>query len=153
VIPSADEVIRRLELQPHPVEGGWFRETYRSPHSSAIHFLLKAGQVSELHLLPTDELWHFHMGCTIRMLQLWPDGTGRTVTIGANVALGESPQVVVPGGVWQGSRLEAEHGFSLVSCTMSPPFEYAGYRNASRAELTARWPAFADEIARLTPRG
>lgn len=149
---NADEVIHRLQLQPHPVEGGYFRETYRSPHSSAIFFLLKAGQVSELHMLPTDELWHFHMGCAIRMLQLWPDGTGRVVKIGPDVSSGESPQVAVPGGVWQGARLEAEYGYALVSCTMAPPFEYSGYCNASRAELSAKWPAWSEEIAKLTPR-
>ncbi|MFO0806774.1 MAG: cupin domain-containing protein [Gemmataceae bacterium] len=153
ILPSADDVIHRLGLQPHPVEGGHFRETYRSPHSSAIYFLLKPGQVSELHVLPTDEVWHFHIGGVICMLQLLPDGSGRTVQIGANVLLGEEPQVVVPGGVWQGSRLEAEQGFALVSCTMAPPFEYSGYRNASRAELCTKWPAWAEEIARLTPRG
>lgn len=138
MLPSADDVIHRLGLEPHPVEGGFFRETYRSPHSSAIYFLLKPGQVSELHVLPTDEVWHFHLGGVIRMLQLLPDGTGRTVRIGANVLLGEEPQVVVPGGVWQGSRLEAEQGFALVSCTMAPPFEYSGYRNASRGGVVRK---------------
>ena len=145
---TADEVIRRLDLQPHPVEGGFFRETYRSPHSSAIYFLLKPGHVSELHVLPTDEVYHFYLGSPLRMLQLWPDGSGKEVLIGP-----DQPQLVVPGGVWQGSRLDSDTGFALVGCTMAPPFEYAGYRNANRAELTARWPAFAEQIAQLTPRG
>jgi predicted cupin superfamily sugar epimerase len=145
---NADDVIHRLNLQPHPVEGGFFRETYRSAHSSAIYFLLKPGHVSEMHVLPTDEIWHFHLGEPIHMLQLWPDGTGREVLIGP-----DEPQVVVPGGVWQGSRLSMETGFALVSCTMAPPFEYSGYCNAPRAELIAKWPPFADRIAELTPRG
>lgn len=150
---TADEVIRRLGLEPHPVEGGYFRETYRSAHSSAIYYLLKPGHVSEMHLLPTDEVYHFYLGSAIRMLQLWPDGSGKEVLIGPNIAAGEVPQLVVPGGVWQGSRLAADTGFALVGCTMAPPFEYNGYRNASRAELSAKWPAFAEQIAGLTRRG
>jgi len=150
---AADDVIHELDLQPHPVEGGFFRETYRSPHSSAIYFLLKPGHVSELHVLPTDEVYHFYLGTAIRMLQLWPDGSGRELLIGPDLAAGHVPQLVVPGGVWQGSRLASDTGFALVGCTMAPPFEYSGYRNATRAELCAKWPAFTERIATLTPRG
>ena len=149
---TADEIIRRLELQPHPVEGGFFRETYRSPLSTAIYYLLKPGHVSELHVLPSDEVYHFYLGSPLRMLQLWPDGGGREVLIGSDVAAGHLPQLVVPAGVWQGSRLEAD-GFELVGCTMAPGFDYSGYRNATGVELTAKWPAFAAQIAELTPRG
>ena len=149
---TADDVIRLLELQPHPVEGGYFRETYRSPHSSAIYFLLKPGHVSELHVLPGDEVYHFYLGSPIRMLQLWPDGSGKELLIGPDLAAGEVVQLVVPAGVWQGSRLVGEEGFALVGCTMAPGFEYTGYRSATRAELCAKWPAFVDRIAQLTPR-
>ena len=150
---TADDVIRLLGLQPHPVEGGFFRETYRSTVSTAIYYLLKPGHVSELHVLPGDEVYHFYLGSPVRMLQLWPDGTGKEVTLGPDLAAGQVPQLVVPGGVWQGSRLAADTGFALVGCTMAPGFDYAGYRSASRAELTAMWPAFAEQIAMLTPRG
>jgi predicted cupin superfamily sugar epimerase len=166
---TADDVIRLLQLQPHPVEGGFFRETYRSAAglpaaavpahggpravSTAIYYLLKPGHVSELHVLPGDEVFHFYLGAPVRMLQLWPDGTGKEVVLGPDVAAGQAPQVVVPGGVWQGTRLVGGDGFALLGCTVAPGFDYADYRGASRAELTAGWPAFADEIARLTPRG
>ncbi|HXD89099.1 MAG TPA: cupin domain-containing protein [Urbifossiella sp.] len=151
-MPTADDIIRRFQLQPHPVEGGYFRETYRSPHSTAIYYLLKPGHVSELHVLPSDEVYHFYLGSPLRMLQLWPDGSGREVLIGSDLAAGHVPQLVVPAGVWQGSRLDGD-GFALVGCTMAPAFDYSGYRNAPRAELTAKWPAFAAQIAELTPRG
>jgi uncharacterized protein len=150
---TADEVIRLLNLQPHPVESGFFRETYRSEQSTAIYFLLKPGQVSELHLLPGDEIYHFYLGSPVRMLQLLPDGAGREVLLGPDLAVGQSVQLTVPGGVWQGSRLAADSGFALLGCTMAPGFEYSGYRNAARAELKAKWPAFAQEIEKLTPRG
>lgn len=166
---TAGDVIRLLDLQPHPVEGGFFRETYRSgatlpasalpdhagprAASTAIYYLLKPGHVSELHVLPGDEVFHFYLGSPVRMLQLWPDGTGREVVIGPDLTAGQSPQVVVPGGVWQGTRLVEGGAFALLGCTVAPGFDYADYRGASRAELVAKWPAFAEEIERLTPRG
>lgn len=161
---TADDVIRRLALQPHPVEGGFFRETYRSAAtlpahggsrsvSTAIYYLLKPGHVSELHVLPGDEVFHFYLGEPVRMLQLWPDGSGKEVILGSDIAAGQIPQVVVPGGVWQGTRMVGETGFALLGCTVAPGFDYDDYRGGSRAELTAKWPAFAAEITRLTPRG
>ena len=166
---TADDVIRLLGLRPHPVEGGFFRETYRAagtlPHavlpdhagpravSTAIYYLLKPGHVSELHVLPGDEVFHFYLGEPVRMLQLWPDGTGKEVVLGADIAAGQVPQLVVPAGVWQGTRLVGDTGFALLGCTVAPGFDYADYRSTTRAELAAKWPAFADRIAELTPRG
>ncbi|MFO0797416.1 MAG: cupin domain-containing protein [Gemmataceae bacterium] len=161
---TAADVIRVLDLQPHPVEGGYFRETYRSAAtipahggtravSTAIYYLLKPGHVSELHVLPGEEVFHFYLGAPVRMLQLWPDGSGREVVLGPDLSAGQVPQLVVPGGVWQGTRLVGDDGFALLGCTVAPGFDYADYRGASRTELTAKWPAFAEEIARLTPRG
>jgi len=166
---TADDVIRALNLQPHPVEGGFFRETYRTTAtlpasvlpshsgarsvSTAIYYLLKPGHVSELHVLPGDEVFHFYLGSPVRMLQLWPDGSGKEVVLGSDIVAGQVPQLVVPGGVWQGTRLVGDTGFALLGCTVAPGFDYADYRNASRAELVAKWPAFTDEITRLTPRG
>jgi uncharacterized protein len=166
---NADDVIRMLNLQPHPVEGGFFRETYRSagtipasalPHhpadrsvSTCIYYLLKPGHVSELHTLPGDEVFHFYLGSPVRMLQLHPDGTGREVVLGSDVLDGQLPQLVVPAGVWQGTKLIHDHGFALLGATMAPGFEYADYVSAPRAELTAKWPAWSAHIAELTPKG
>lgn len=165
---TADDVIRLLQLQPHPVEGGFFRETYRSTTtlpasalpahgaprsvSTAIYYLLKPGHVSELHVLPGDEVFHFYLGSPVKMLQLWPDGSGKEVLLGSDMASGQVPQLVVPGGVWQGTRLLGD-GFALLGCTVAPGFDYADYTGGSRAELVAKWHAFAAEITRLTPRG
>ena len=89
----------------------------------------------------------------VRVLKLWPDGTGRVVVLGNDLAEGQVPQLLVPAGVWQGSRLMDETGFALLGCTVAPGFDYADYTGGGREALTAKWPAFADEIARLTPRG
>jgi predicted cupin superfamily sugar epimerase len=166
---TADDVIRLLQLEPHPTEGGYFRETYRSvlqlppsilpAHSgsrslsTAIYYLLRPGQVSELHLLPSDEIFHFYLGQPVSMLQLHPDGSGREIILGQDLNAGQLPQVVVPAGVWQGSRLLADSGFALLGCTVAPGFDYADYRRGSRAELIQRWPAFAQAITLLTPHG
>jgi uncharacterized protein len=167
-MPTADELIARLNLQPHPKEGGYFRETYRSAEtfpasslperyggdrsaSTAIYYLLTPPTFSALHRLKTDEVFHFYLGSPVRMLQLFPDGTGRTVVLGPDLLAGQQVQVVVPAGVWQGSLLEPGGNFALLGCTVAPGFDYADYEAASRAELLQRYPEHAELIRRLTP--
>jgi predicted cupin superfamily sugar epimerase len=158
---TADDVVRLLDLTPHPVEGGYFRETWRSRDAvrdravgTAIYYLLSGAAVSEMHRLPGDEVFHFYLGDPVRQLHLYPDGTGREFVLGADLAAGQVPQLVVPGGAWQGAhRLDGPHGFALLGATMAPGFDYADYATGPRTELSAKWPAFAELIARLTPRG
>jgi uncharacterized protein len=159
---TADDVIEHLKLQPHPVEGGFFRETYRSAESldrggdrrsisTAIYYLLTPKTVSALHNLPGDEVFHFYAGDPVRMLQLWPDGTTRTLVLGIDLKAGQVPQFVVPGGVWQGSVLIEGGSWALLGATMAPGFDYADYVSGNRAELAARYPGEARMIERLTP--
>lgn len=155
---TAEEVIARLELQPHPVEGGYFRETYRSSSaigdrsvSTAIYYLLTPKTVSALHRLPGDEVFHFYLGDPVQMLQLWPDGSTRKLLLGTDLIRGQVPQLVVPGGVWQGSVLLDGGKFALLGATMAPGFDYADYESGQREQLTAKWPGEASLIERLTP--
>jgi predicted cupin superfamily sugar epimerase len=165
-MPTADELIRHLGLTPHPKEGGFFRETYRAAETStalppryvgprsastAIYYLLTPTTYSAIHRLQTDEIFHFYLGDPIRMLQLDPDGTGRTVVLGPDVLAGQQLQVVVPRGIWQGSCLEPGGKFALLGCTVAPGFEYIDYEGGERAPLLAQYPAFADMIRCLTP--
>ena len=153
-MPTAEELIALLQLKPHPREGGHFRETYRSadllPHTAvpahygaprhaatAIYYLLTPGACSALHRLASDEIFHFYLGGPVRMLQLFPNGQGREIILGPDLLAGQSPQVVVPRGVWQGSALESGVDFALLGCTVAPGFEYADYEHANRAELLA----------------
>jgi predicted cupin superfamily sugar epimerase len=156
---TASEVIATLDLRPLPREGGYYRETYRSaePHPArqrslctAIYYLLTADTFSALHRLPSDEIFHFHAGDPALMLQLWPDGTGRIVTIGPDVRSGQQPQVIVPAGVWQGTWLPFGGTFALLGTTMAPGFDFADYEAGDRAILTPAYPTFAELIARLT---
>ncbi len=161
---TADDVIRLLRLQPHPVEGGFFRETWRSADTlpvrglsrsvgTAIYYLLKPGALSEMHRLPGDEVFHVYLGGPVRMLRLRPDGGGDEPTLGHDLEAGAVPQLVVTGGVWQGCSLVGDAPFALLGATMAPGFDYADYETGKRAELVAGWPAFAARIAELTPRG
>jgi predicted cupin superfamily sugar epimerase len=169
-MPTADELIALLGLRPHPREGGHFRETYRAdeqlpaaalparygaPRSAgtAIYYLLRPGTCSALHRLASDEIFHFYLGDPVRMLQLPPGQPGREVVLGPDLLRGQSPQVVVPRGVWQGSVLEPGGAFALLGCTVAPGFDYADYEHGSRAELLRQYPAFADLITRLTTEG
>lgn len=165
---SAEDVKQILNLKPHPREGGWFSRTYESGEmlapavfadnrytaerhtGTAIYYLLEPDTFSEMHLLQSDELFHFYAGDAVEMLQLLPSGEAVTVTIGADLRAGERPQVLVPRGIWQGSRLAAGGRWALLGCTVVPGFDFDDYRSASRAELIAQWPACAAAITALT---
>jgi predicted cupin superfamily sugar epimerase len=165
---TADEVIAALKLEPHPIEGGYFRETYRSSAylpqsvlpwnagprslSTAIYYLLTPQTVSAMHRLPTDEVFHFYLGDPVRMLQLWPDGKSQTLILGNAIDKGHLLQTVVPGGVWQGSFLLASGNFALLGATMAPGFDYADYQSGDRDELERVWPDEAELIKKLTPQ-
>jgi hypothetical protein len=165
-IPTVEELIVLFDLQPLPREGGYYRETYRAADhlsagalpsrygrdkaaGTAIYYLLTPATFSALHRLPTDEVYHFYLGGPVEMLLL-ADRRGRTVLLGPDVLAGQQPQVVVPHGVWQGSRLIGVAPFALLGTTMAPAFDFADYEAGERAVLTAQYPAFADLIRHLT---
>jgi predicted cupin superfamily sugar epimerase len=157
-----------LGLVPHPREGGFYIRTYQSGEllpctafadgrysgsrhtATAIYYLLEPGTFSEMHSLCSDELFHFYLGDPVEMLQLHAGGSGSVIRIGNRLALGERPQVTVPRGTIQGSRLVPGGAWALLGCTVSPGFEFADYQNPTREELCSGWPAFAEFIRQLT---
>lgn len=158
---TADQIKGLLKLEPHPREGGFFRQTYLSsvryqapqgerPVGTAIYYLLETGSFSEMHLLSSDEVFHFYMGDPVEMLQLRPDGSSTVIPLGQDLAAGQHVQVIVPAGVWQGTRLIGEGKMALLGCTVSPGFDYGDYRSGSYAELSARWPSEDERIKALT---
>lgn len=158
---TAELLITALELKPLPLEGGFFRETYRSADrleqdgrdralATAIHYLLTPDTFSALHRLPADEIFHFYLGSPVEMLQLHPDGTGRVLTLGPDLLAGQSPQVIVPRGVWQGSRLAPGGTFALLGTTMAPGFDFADYEAGDGPTLAGRYPEFRARIEQLT---
>ncbi len=129
---EADTLIALLQLAPHP-EGGHYRETFRDGegrgHSSAIHFLLKAGEVSWWHRIDAAEVWHFHRGAPIE-LSIAENGVVTKRRLGAAMEQGEQPQIVVPPGAWQMARSLGD--YTLVGCTVAPGFEFATFELAAR---------------------
>jgi hypothetical protein len=168
-VPTAQELIERLNLEPLPIEGGFFRQTYVSaetippsalperyrgdkPFSTAIYYLLTsdADSFSAMHRLPTDEVYHFYLGDPVEMLLLFPDGSGRRVVLGQDIAAGQHVQFLAPAGAWQGSRLIAGGHFALMGTTMAPGFDPTDFVSGRRAELVARYPNHANVIRALT---
>lgn len=158
---TAAEIKTLLKLEPHPMEGGHFRQTYVSaekvqlecgkrPMGTAIYYLLDEGSFSEMHMLRSDEVFHFYLGDPVEMLQLYPDGRSAIFVLGPDLAAGQCVQLVVPAGVWQGSRLLQGGKTALLGCTVSPGFDYADYRGGSYEELAERWPARSETIRALT---
>jgi uncharacterized protein len=164
---SPEELKTILKLEPHPVEGGFFRRTYTSALTmetergkraagTAIYYLLEPGTFSEMHRLTSDEIFHFYLGDPVEMLQLHPDGRSALFTLGPDIAGGQHVQLTVPAGVWQGTRLlddsKAGGKMALLGCTVTPGFEFADYTSGSYDELAAEWPAEAERIKSLTRR-
>ena len=132
---EASAVISLLDLEPHP-EGGHFREVYRDPatdaagrsRSTAIYFLLAAGEVSHWHRVDAAEVWHFYAGGPLA-LTLSPNGhDAEAHRLGPNLPAGERPQVVVPAGWWQAA--ETLGRWTLVGCTVAPGFDFSGFELA-----------------------
>lgn len=145
---SAEDVAALFGLQPLPREGGRWSQTHLDANGSAIHYLLAEGERSHLHLLPGPEVYFFHAGAPLDLLLLQPDGSGHRVLLGPDPDAGHRTQLLVPGGVWQGSTTAGR--WSLVGTAMAPPFAEADYRHGNRAELVAGWPAHAARIIELT---
>ncbi len=129
---DARALIEALALAPHP-EGGWYRETWRAEApaggrgtATAILFLLEAGQRSHWHRVDAAELWLFHAGSALHLEQAETDeGPVAAVRLGPDVLAGERPQQLIPGGHWQAAA--ADRGWALVSCIVSPAFDFAGF--------------------------
>ena len=132
----ARALIARHGLAPHP-EGGWYRETWRADApdgaratATAILFLLEDGQRSHWHRVDATELWLFHAGSALRLrTAAGDDGPVREVRLGPDVLAGEVVQARIEPGEWQAAT--ADRGWALVSCVVSPGFEFAGFTLAA----------------------
>ena len=132
---GAQAIIDQLGLLPHP-EGGWYRETWRAEagegeraSATAIYFLLENGQRSHWHRVDAAELWLWHAGSPLVVSTAAEDaGPVADIRLGPDVIAGEAPQHLIPPGHWQAT--EASYGWALVSCIVSPAFDFAGFELA-----------------------
>ena len=141
--------IEELQLAKHP-EGGYYRETYRDTRqiegracSTAIYFLLPAGEVSVFHRIKSDEVWHFYAGDELTIHMIDEAGNYSTMIVGPSAF-----QAVVPAGNWFGASVAT--GFALVGCTVAPGFDFADFEMGERAELLRQFPQHRRIIERLT---
>ena len=139
------ELVDTFKMNSHP-EGGWYKETYRSPinvsfvkdgttyersASTAILFLISSSSVSRLHRLKSDELWHFHSGDALTVVEMDEDTREvKKTRVGPNITNGEVFQYAVPAGKWFGSYSDGD--WSLVGCTVSPGFDFCDFELARK---------------------
>lgn len=165
---TAEEVIKVLDLKPLPDEGGYFRETYRSelidapatifgidskePRviSTAIYYLVTPNSFSALHRIQSDEVFHFYSGDPVEMIQIDDQGNLTRYLLGPDIFSGQSPQVVVRRGVWQGIRPKKGNSWSLMGTTVSPGFEFQDFELGDREEMIREFPQHKNDILRFT---
>lgn len=162
-----EKIIRLFRMKALGKEGGFYVETYRSKEkvsgdafagrfrgqrslSTAILYLLTADTVSKMHRLIGDEIYHFYFGDAVTMLQLYPDGSSRLVTLGHDIDGGQLLQAVVPQGAWMGCFLKDGGKFALMGTTVSPGFEFEDFELADREQLLKRYPSQRGLILKLT---
>ena len=154
---QAARLVSALRLEPHP-EGGFFRETYRSPLKvgtsrgeraavTAIHFLLPAGAVSAFHRVLADEIWSHAGGDAIELHVVSPDGRYEFARLGPDVD-SEKTHAVVPAGCWQAAR-QVGARYALATCVVAPGFEFGDFELARRADLARAFPSLPEAVLAL----
>ena len=161
--PTVEQLIDLWQLEKMPTEEVMFTQYYESseigpdqkPLCTAIVALLTcdSSSFSDMHRLPTDEIWHFYLGDPIELLLLFPDGTDELVILGHDILAGQRVQTVVPAGVWMGARLQPDGDFGVFGNTMAPGFILSDFEGASAEYLVNGWPNRAALISSLTRDG
>jgi uncharacterized protein len=141
---SAAEVIRLLDLKPHP-EGGHFRETFRDEltidgtrsASTAIYFILARGECSRWHRIDAVEIWHYHAGAPLKLEVVASAASAiERLTLGPDLRAGARPQAIVPAGAWQSAQSLGD--WTLAGCTVAPGFEFRGFETAPAGWVPGR---------------
>lgn len=167
-MPSAEEIIRAMDLKPLPEEGGYYRETYRSDYGSnsgrtfgletdgqrdlntAIYYLISEGSFSAIHRITSDEIFHYYTGDPVEMIQIHPDGQLERFIMGPDILEGHQPQVVVPRGSWQALRLVDGGKWCLMGTTVAPGFEFEDFEVGEREDMLKLFPQHESDIIRFT---
>jgi uncharacterized protein len=157
---TSKELINNLNLLPHP-EGGFYKETYRSEETTlnkngalrnvctSIYFLLEEKDKSHFHRIQSDELWFFHSGQSLEIYYIL-EGMIKSVTLGDRILSGEVLFCKIPANTWFACRIKHGQGFALVSCTVSPGFDFADFELAKREKLIREFPHVEDVIKEFT---
>lgn len=155
---TIEQIINQFELLPHP-EGGFYKETYRSETkcnngtrslSTVIYFLLRSEDVSHFHRIKSDEIWYYHGGSPLIVHSIDENGRYHAQKVGMNLKNNEIPQYLVPKNTIFGSTVLEKNSYSLVSCSVSPGFEFEDFELFKRDELIQIYPNHSEIIYRLT---
>ncbi len=167
IMIDAQYWIRKLNLEEHP-EGGYYRETYRSDEtvgknglperfgggprafSTAIYFLLKGGQVSRLHRIKSDEIWHYYAGSALTLHVFDPEEGYAGFGLGIDPEKGWFPQIIVPAGSWFGATVDDRSSYTLVGCTVSPGFDFSDFTMGEKSILQQMYPRHKSIIEMLS---
>lgn len=164
---TPERIIELLNLEPLPVEGGYYRRSYLATEtvaaaalperyrqakslSSVIYYLLHGTEFSALHRLLSDEIYHFYLGDPVELLLLMPDGTSQVVRLGPDLEAGEAVQALAPRGSWQGSRVVPGGSWALLGTSMAPAWDESDFELGQRDELCRLYPDRAELIRQLT---
>ena len=162
---TAKLIIRKLKLKKH-IEGGYFSETYRSKDclgksnlparykgkrnlSTAIYFLLCGNELSAVHRLKTDEIWHYYSGSPLKLYAYKKDKV-KIIKLGSNISRGEIFQALVPAGTWLSAEVSTKNSYTLVGCTLSPGFDFADFELGKKKNLIKLFPKHISLIERMT---
>jgi predicted cupin superfamily sugar epimerase len=158
--PTAEELRQLWQLTKLPQEDVLFTPTYESsdkgPDGKPLCTAMVAmftdvpGSFSDMHRLPTDEIWHFYLGDPIELLLLHPDGRDELIILGTEVVGGQRIQATVPRGTWMGARLRPGGEYGVYGNTMAPGFVPSDFEPGDATALTERWPHRAEMITALT---
>jgi len=160
-------IIEKLQLIPHRVEGGYFRETYVAaegtlhaflpqrfdgdrPFCSAIYYILPPGRISSFHRMLADMTYHFYAGGPIQVVEITPTGDVIETVMGSAVLAGQFPQHTIPAGNWLGSSGLAKDTWALIGCTVAPAMALQDYEHGKRAALLEEFPQHRELIEQLT---
>ncbi|GGH02037.1 hypothetical protein GCM10011416_21000 [Polaribacter pacificus] len=163
-----NQIVEKLGLVPHP-EGGYYKETYRSiesfhpenldksytgkrNYSTCIYFLLTSSDFSAFHKIKQDEIWHFHEGSSIKLHTISEKGTHKEYLIGNDLLNGQEPQLVVYGNHWFAASVVEKNSYALVSCTVSPGFDFSDFILPTRDQLITKYPEHKQLITEYTQK-
>ncbi|OVE79895.1 hypothetical protein BVY02_02040 [bacterium J17] len=164
---TAAEIIDFLKLSPLPMEGGYFRETYRSnlnirpgqrnsverSIATAIYYLLTPTSSSAFHKLKSDEIFHFYLGDSVEMIQIDPAGQLEHFYLGSDIFAAEQPQCLVSAGTWQASFLREGGSFALLGTTVSPGFDFQDFQLGEESLLQKEFPQHSEVIKKIFSSG
>lgn len=157
-MPTAEEIIQLLDLQPLPEEGGYYKETFRSKQktnenrnlASGIYYLVTPADFSALHRLSSDETFHFYAGDPLEMIQVDPNGKLTSHRLGSDLSNGFRPQALVPAGCWQGTRLMEGGSWGLVGCMTTPGYDPGDFELGKIESLAKSFPQHAPLLRQYT---